>query len=142
MRPVLAATAGAVILAASAAAASASAAPPPRACPDGMKAATTAELFFGRNVGWAGEVSEAQWRSFLDAEVTPRFPDGLSVGDVYSQWRSPAGAFVRQNAKALFIVLAGRPDEQQRLGLVRDAYRKRFHQQSVLLVEERACVSY
>jgi len=107
-----------------------------------MKSATTAELFFGRNFGWTGQVSEGEWRSFLDAEVTPRFPDGLSVSDVYGQWRSPAGAFVRQNSKALFIVLAGRPDEQQRLDLVRDAYKKRFHQQSVLLVEEKACVSF
>jgi hypothetical protein len=111
-------------------------------CPGGMKSATTAELFFGRNVGWTGQVSDTDWRSFLDEEVTPRFPDGLSVGDVYGQWRSPAGAFVRQNTKALFIVLAGRPDEQQRLNLIRDAYKRRFHQQAVLLVEQSACVSF
>jgi hypothetical protein len=114
----------------------------PHACPDRMKSATTAELFFGRNVGWTGQVSDADWRAFLDEEVTPRFPDGLSVGDVYGQWRSPAGAFVRQNTKALFIVLAGRPDEQQRLNLIRDAYKRRFHQQAVLLVEQSACVSF
>jgi hypothetical protein len=129
---------GAALVAGSAVAAT----PPPRVCPDGMKPATTAELFFGRNVGWTGQVSDADWRSFLDAEVTPRFPDGLAVSDVYGQLRSPAGAFVRQNDKALFIVLAGLPDEQQRLGLVRDAYKKRFHQQSVLMVEQHACVSF
>jgi hypothetical protein len=114
----------------------------PHGCPDGMKPATTAQLFFGRSVGWTGQVSDADWRAFLDEEVTPRFPDGLSVGDVYGQWRSPAGAFVRQNTKALFIVLAGRPDEQQRLDLIRDAYKRRFHQQAVLLVEQPACVSF
>src|SRR6476660_1905311 len=32
-------------------------------------------------------VSEADWRGFLDREVTPRFPDGLSVLDVYGQWQ-------------------------------------------------------
>ena len=114
----------------------------PHPCPAGMKTATTAELFFGRNLGWTGQVSESDWRAFLDQEVTPRFPDGLSVSDVYGQWRSPAGAFVRQNTKALFIVLAGRPDEQQRLNLIRDAYKRRFHQQAVLLVEESACVGF
>jgi hypothetical protein len=145
VRPALAATTLAVAATLSAALATPSAfaaAPAARACPDGMKSATTAELFFGRNSGWTGQISEGEWRSFLDQEVTPRFPDGLSVGDVYGQWRSPAGAFVRQNSKALFIVLAGRPDEQQRLDLVRDAYKKRFHQQSVLLVEQKACVSF
>jgi len=114
----------------------------PHGCPEGMRSATTAELFFGRNVGWTGQVSDTDWRTFLDEEVTPRFPDGLSVSDVYGQWRSPAGAFVRQGTKALFIVLAGRPDEQQRLGQIRDAYKRRFHQQAVLLVEQAACISF
>lgn len=100
------------------------------------------QLFFGRATGWTGEVSEADWRSFLDAEVSPRFPDGLSVSEVYGQWKSPAGDFVREDSKALFIVLAGRPDEQQRLDLIRDAYKRRFHQQSVLVVEQKACVAF
>jgi hypothetical protein len=113
----------------------------PRACPDGMKPAATAELFFERNVGWTGPASDAAWRSFLGAEVTPRFPDGLSVGDVYGPQRGPAGAFVHQSAKAVFIVLAGQPDEEQRLNLIRDAYRRRFHQPAALVVEPSACVS-
>jgi hypothetical protein len=33
-------------------------------------------------------VSEAAWRAFLDKEVTPRFPSGLSVLDVYGQWQT------------------------------------------------------
>jgi hypothetical protein len=112
------------------------------ACPEGLKAADTAQLFFGRSIGTEGEVTERDWSAFLAAEVTPRFPDGLSVGDVYGQWRSPAGAFVREDTKAVFIVLAGRVDEQQRLDLIRDAYKRRFHQQSVMLVEETACVAF
>ncbi len=31
-------------------------------------------------------LTEVDWRAFLDKEVTPRFPDGLSVMDVYGQW--------------------------------------------------------
>jgi len=31
-------------------------------------------------------IGEAQWRHFLDTEVTPRFPDGLTVFDAYGQW--------------------------------------------------------
>ena len=115
---------------------------PAGACPEGLRPANTAQLFFGRSVGWTGEITEADWRAFLDAEVTPRFPDGLSVSDVYGQWKNPAGDFAREDSKALFIVLAGRPDEQQRLDLIRDAYKRRFHQQSVLLVEQRACVAF
>jgi hypothetical protein len=112
------------------------------ACPEGLRLANTAQLFFGRSTGWTGEVSEADWRAFLDAEVSPRFPDGLTVSDVYGQWKSPAGDFVREDAKALFIVLAGKPGERARLDLIRDAYKRRFHQQSVLLVEQKACVAF
>lgn len=115
---------------------------PAAACPEGLREASTAQLFFGRSIDFTGQVSEADWRAFLDAEVSPRFPDGLSVSDVYGQWKSPAGDFVREDSKALFIVLAGRPDEQQRLDLIRDAYKRRFHQQSVLLVEQKACVAF
>src|ERR1700720_3080757 len=47
------------------------------------------QLYFWLGPAGAPEkgVSEAAWRSFLDAEVTPRFPAGLSVVDVYGQWQ-------------------------------------------------------
>jgi hypothetical protein len=47
------------------------------------------QLYFGLGPADAPEkgVSEAAWREFLDHEVTPRFPSGLSVMDVYGQWQ-------------------------------------------------------
>src|SRR5580704_3876761 len=47
-------------------------------------------LYFGLGPADAPDkgVSEAAWRAFLDKEVTPRFPAGLSVLDVYGQWQS------------------------------------------------------
>jgi len=38
--------------------------------------------------------------------------------------------------------LIGAPAERQRIDLVREAYKQRFHQESVLLVEQRACVGF
>ena len=46
-----------------------------------------AELMFGRKIGDRIGVSEAQWARFLDREITPRFPDGLTVIDTRGQWR-------------------------------------------------------
>ncbi|HXQ14151.1 MAG TPA: DUF3574 domain-containing protein [Caulobacteraceae bacterium] len=114
----------------------------PVACPGGLHRAMTAELYFGRSVAGAAEVTDADWSQFVDDEITPRFPDGLSVNDVYGQWRNPKGAFVREQSKALFLVLTGTPAEHQRIDLVRDAYKQRFHQDSVLLVEQQACVAF
>jgi len=129
----------AVVIAAAFAAEAAAAAP---RCPAGLRPATTAEVFFGQDIAGGGEVSDADWRGFLSAEVSPRFPDGLTVADVYGQWRGPKGSFVREPSKALFIVLGHRGDDQRRLELVRDAYKRQFRQDSVLLVEERACVGF
>ena len=95
----------AVVIAAAFAAEAAAAAP---RCPAGLRPATTAEVFFGQDIAGGGEVSDADWRGFLSAEVSPRFPDGLTVADVYGQWRGPKGSFVREPSKALFIVLGHR----------------------------------
>ena len=130
------------LLALSAALAATGAAASPIICSAGLHRATTAELFFGRNIADNGVVSEADWGQFVDAEVTPRFPDGLSVNDVYGQWRDPHGGFEREQSKALFLVLSGAPDEPAKLELVRNAYKARFHQDSVMLVEQQACVGF
>ena len=39
----------------------------------------TAQLFFGQNIGGERGVSEADFRKFVDEELTPRFPSGLTV---------------------------------------------------------------
>jgi hypothetical protein len=39
-------------------------------------------------------------------------------------------------------VLTGAPNERQKLDLVRNAYKARFHQESVMMVEQQACVGF
>ena len=110
------------------------------ACPSGLRPAAAAQLFFGRDE--AAGVSDVDWRAFVDEEITPRFRAGLTVSDVYGQWRGRNGAFVREPSKALLLVLEGGPGEQARLHAVRAAYERRFRQSSVLLVEQKACVAF
>jgi hypothetical protein len=112
------------------------------ACAPGLRPAVTAELFFGRDIGPSVAVSDGDWKSFVDAEVTPRFPSGVSVADDYGQWRGADGALVREPSKVLLLVLTGAAGEQAKIGAMRAAYKARFHQQSVLLVERSACVSF
>ncbi len=87
-------------------------------------------------------LSEDEWRLFLDQEVTPRFPDGLSVYDVYGQYRNSAGMIAREQSKELAIVLPGSASDAAKLDSIRDAYKRRFNQESVLLVETPACASF
>ncbi|MFZ1988507.1 MAG: DUF3574 domain-containing protein [Alphaproteobacteria bacterium] len=111
-------------------------------CPTGLSRMTSAELIFGRNIATGGSVSDADWAQFLDTEVTPRFPDGLSVFDAQGQWRGPDGTLVREPSKLLLLVIKGTKDEQERIEAIRASYKVRFKQQSVLLVEHRECVSF
>lgn len=97
-----------------------------------------AQLFFGRVIPGGGEVSEASWQNFLNDEVTPRFPDGLTVQDATGQWKDKTG-IVREPSKRLTLVLSGGADEGAKLEAIRSAYRARFHQDSVLLTETAIC---
>jgi hypothetical protein len=113
----------------------------PGACPAGSHGTQTAQLFFGRDVGDRLGVSDDDFARFLDEEVTPRFPDGLTVLDARGQWRGPQG-LVREPSKVVEVVLAGKPDDRARLSQAADAYKRRFHQQSVLILTQPACAAF
>jgi hypothetical protein len=112
------------------------------ACGAGLKPAVTAELFFGRDIEHQATVSEDDWQRFLNAEVTPRFPDGLTVYDVYGQYRGSDGVPVREPTKAVLLVLSGERGERAKVKAIREAYKGRFRQQSVLLIQRSACVGF
>jgi Protein of unknown function (DUF3574) len=58
---------------------------------------TQVELYFGRSLGGDAVVSEEAFEHFLAEEVTPLFPDGLSVVDVAGQFRDGDGMIVREH---------------------------------------------
>jgi hypothetical protein len=110
------------------------------ACAPGLERMIQAELFFGRNIAGRAMVSDDEWRQFLDEEVTPRFPAGFSVADIDGQYRNAGGGIVRERSKQLLIVGPG--GEETKLNAIRDAYRRRFNQESVLLVESPVCAAF
>ncbi len=115
---------------------------PAPSCSAGTNAAEIAGLYFGRNIGPALGVSDADWQKFVDEEVTPRFPNGLSVTDVSGQWRGDNGQIVREPSKALMLVLSGEADEPAKLEAIRAAYKARFRQEAVMLIRRTACVGF
>ncbi len=88
-------------------------------------------------------VSEAAWRDFLDKEVTPRFPDGLSVLDVYGQWQSKTEtAPERIRTKMLVIDYADTPANRARIDQIRSAWKQRTGDESVMMVTTPTDVSF
>ena len=74
-------------------------------CPVGTDVLAEYRLFFGRSQGTVEVVTDEAWQAFLAAEITPRFPDGLTVLDAAGQWRDATGTIVRERSK-LVIILA------------------------------------
>lgn len=95
------------------------------------------ELFFG-TAKPTGVVTEKEFRTFIDAEVTPRFPDGLTVLKGDGQFRGEDEIIVKEQS---FVLVLLYPYEEaakgsQRIDRIRELYKRLFDQESVLRVDD------
>jgi hypothetical protein len=111
-------------------------------CRAGASSMARLELLFGSSRKGAADVSQAEWQSFLDAEVTPRFADGLTVLTGYGQWRNDVGTIAKETSKVLVIWHKPAADSEARIEAIRAAYKTRFAQESVMRVDSLSCVSF
>jgi Protein of unknown function (DUF3574) len=116
---------------------------PAQSCHGTRQPKEVAELMFGRDIGNRVGVSETAWAQFVAREMTPRFPDGLTITDATGQWRDrDSGRIVREPSKHVEIVLPGNDDDEARLDAIVAAYKRQFHQQAVGVIVRPACVSF
>ena len=108
-------------------------------CTAPLKPALEVNLYFGRDIETGGEVSEAQWAEFMNAEVTPRFPDGLSVLNVAGQSRNSKNQTLRERSKLLVVVVFDAPAHRAKIDAIVETYDKRFGQQGVFRIEKPVC---
>ncbi|MFF7337084.1 DUF3574 domain-containing protein [Streptomyces sp. NPDC008163] len=102
-------------------------------------------LLFGTERPDGGpEVTDRQFLAFVDEEVTPRFPNGLTIQDGRGQWRDSHGVVERERSYELTLLypasearLRGRQIER-----IRDAYEKEYAQESVGRLEERVTADF
>jgi hypothetical protein len=88
-------------------------------------------------------ISESRWRDFLDREVTPRFPNGLSVADVYGQWQGKSQPVPeRLRSKVLIIDYPDTQENRDKVDAIRAAWKSITGDQSVLRVTQPAEVSF
>jgi hypothetical protein len=108
------------------------------ACNPPQKPMLDIELLLGR-----GKANDARWRQFVAREVTPRFPDGLTVYETYGQWRDPKrNVIVREKSRVVRIIVPADAPAQDKIDAVAEAYKKQFSQKSVGIVTRPACVSF
>jgi hypothetical protein len=118
--------------------------------PDAAAGWVRSELYFG--VGeesgpserkQTDAITEAQWRAFLDKEVTPRFPDGLTVFDAYGQWLFRGAAEPnRLRTKVLVVLHENTPQRRADIEAIRLAWKQATKHQSVLWAQQAVEVSF
>lgn len=114
----------------------------PANCAPGLNPMLRSDVFFGRNIGTVEGVNDTAWQNFLDQEITPRFPDGLTLVAGNGQWRGPDGRGVSERGFVLTLLGTGSADDTRKLDDIRRAYRTRFMQDAVLLVQTRVCAGF
>jgi hypothetical protein len=94
------------------------------------------ELFFG--TATPGEaVSDERFRAFLDAEVTPRFPDGLTLFKGHGQFTGQDGVLVKEDPFVLILLhpFENFKESNRKIEEIRRLYKAQFQQESVLRVD-------
>lgn len=96
------------------------------------------ELYFGRNKPDGAEVSRKDFDEFLSGFVTERFPDGLTVLKGRGQFLDSDGEVERERSVVLILLypVSARNEKSVKIEEIREEYKKRFLQQSVLRVDD------
>jgi Protein of unknown function (DUF3574) len=101
------------------------------------------DLYFGRNIGTDGQVTEQQFRQFLRDEVTPRFPDGLTTYNAKGQFLDSSNRLIREPSKVVSLIIEDTQKNESSILEVIDAYKQKFQQESVLeVVNEEVKVGF
>jgi hypothetical protein len=110
------------------------------------------ELFFGLSKSGRSTVTEREFQQFVNREVTPRFPDGLTLLSGSGQFENSSNKIVRESANLLILIYPAdklspsdtepTTSRTQKIEQIRKAYKVAFKQESVLRSDEPACVSF
>jgi hypothetical protein len=95
------------------------------------------ELFFG-TAKPKGVVTEAEFKEFVDHEVTRRFPDGLTLLKGDGQFRGEDNVIIKEQSFVLILLypFESHKKSTQKIDHIRELYKDKFQQQSVLRVDD------
>ncbi|HEY7545760.1 MAG TPA: DUF3574 domain-containing protein [Blastocatellia bacterium] len=101
------------------------------------------ELFFGTQKPDGSEVTSKEWKKFLNNEITPRFPDGLTVLTGSGQFRNSTGEIIKETSRVLILLypVGAQMESSFKIEQIREAYKQMFQQESVLRADDPFPVS-
>ncbi|GGT17985.1 DUF3574 domain-containing protein [Streptomyces chromofuscus] len=106
--------------------------------------AETRLLFGTARPGGGPVVTDRQFMAFVDEEVTPDFPDGLTVQSGRGQWRHAGGTIGKERSYELVLLypVGEAASRDRRIEEIRRDYEKAFGQESVGRVDQRVRVDF
>lgn len=104
------------------------------------------ELFFGTAKPDGTAVSDEEWDAFLDTEITPRFPEGLTVLEGAGQWQEADGDIIEEQSKIVVLLYPREAIAESNADIeaIRAAYARAFQQDAVLRADDDrpVCASF
>lgn len=100
------------------------------------------ELFFGLSRSSGPDITEAEFQHFVDTEITPHFPNGLTLIDARGQYLDASQTIIQEGAKVLILLYPFEVKSSQAIESIRERYKARFQQESVMRVDDTSCVSF
>ena len=118
--------------------------PQAAACPAGLGAPMQMfTLFFGQSISGRNDLTDQEWRTFLDGTVTANLPNGYTVQDAYGAWMNPmTRQTIKEPSKVIIVAMPDSPDSLAAINRIRNDYQVRFHQQSVGMTVSPTCGSF
>ncbi|MFD8378853.1 DUF3574 domain-containing protein [Streptomyces sp. NPDC059679] len=102
-------------------------------------------LFFGTQRPDGGPpVTDKQFMAFVDEEVTPSFPSGLTIQDGRGQWRDQNGTIERERSYELILLypVSEAREHDPQIERIRDAYEHQYAQESVARADDATRVDF
>ncbi|WP_437969991.1 DUF3574 domain-containing protein [Sorangium sp. So ce260] len=100
------------------------------------------ELFFGLDRFDEPPVTQEEWQEFVDTAVTPRFRDGLTQFDVDGQYLATTDELIREDSRLIMLLHDGSQAVSDSIEAIREEYKARFNQESVLRIDEPVCIDF
>ncbi|QFU87344.1 DUF3574 domain-containing protein [Amycolatopsis sp. YIM 10] len=101
------------------------------------------ELYFGSVKPDGSEVTPAEFEIFVDKEVTPSFPDGLTRLEGNGQWRNSTGEIIKERSYVLILLYpVGDRAANGEIQEIREDYKRLYEQESVLRADSTEKVSF
>lgn len=101
-------------------------------------------LVFGLSGTGGSAVTQDEWQAFMDAHITPRFNQGLTIIDTDGHWMMQSGVMIKEDSRTILLLYDASSAQQADADIesIKAEYKELFDQEAVLRIDSEAAVSF